>query len=212
MIDPNSPIYCKIQPAEDCMNDTFYEVGETYTQEGEPIIDLNGFHCCSNFFECFQYYGSANGNENDHRFFKVQLGTNVSKYDHLFCGNEMLVVEEWSHKKVVESITEEMCLEALSVKGCLLHFIPENAKTPKMCFVAVSNHGWALDYVPKHMKTPEICIKAVSKFCWALEYVPENMKTPEICFAALLDCGSALQWVPEHLLTPEMRGVASSKD
>ncbi len=44
MIDPNSPIYCKIQPVEGCMNDTYYEVGETHVQEAKPKIFENGFH------------------------------------------------------------------------------------------------------------------------------------------------------------------------
>ncbi len=110
MIDPNSPVFCKIQPAEGCLNKTFYEVGKSHVQEAKPKIQKNGFHCCSNFLHCFEYCDDLK----DHKYFRVQLGTNIENINEtLFCSNEMHVIEEWSREKVLDSITEEMCNEAM---------------------------------------------------------------------------------------------------
>jgi hypothetical protein len=233
MIDPNSPVYCKIQPFEGCMNDTFYRVGGNYTKETKTKIYENGFHCCANFLQCFLFYGDKEHGS----YFRVQLGTDVEEENgDVFCSNEMRVIEEWDPKKVEESITEEMCLEAVQKYGNALQHIPEKLKTDNLCFWAVSNHGRALQFVPENMKTDQLCHVAVGNHCDAIDFVPEKMRThkiltlsisnrcrsasvlckgllqhvPEImrtdnlCYSAVLFCGFQLSFVPENMKTPEV--------
>ncbi len=91
MIDPNSPVFCKIQPKEGCTNKTFFEVGKLYEMNSKPKNCKNGFHCCLNFLECFGCLGNNKGC----RYFRVQLGTNVDRENEVFCSNEMRVIGWW---------------------------------------------------------------------------------------------------------------------
>jgi hypothetical protein len=191
------------------MNKTFYEVGKSYELDSKPKIAKKGFHCCSNFLHCFEHCG----NVEDHKYFRVQLGTSVKNEGGvLFCGNEMHVIEEWDHKKVVESITEKICFEAISNDGDVLEFIPKNMKTPLMCFGAVSDSPCALEFVPKNMKTPQMCLAAVARIGWVLKYVPEKMKTSEMCLAAVLEDGEALEHVSENMKTLQICRAAFSEN
>ncbi len=180
MINPNSPIYCKIQPAKGCMKKTFFRVGEIHMLLNQkPEIFRNGYHCCSNFLECFRYYRGEKGC----KYFRVQLGTRVENNEELFCGDEIQVVEEWSHEKVMESITEEVYLAAVS-KGSgwrVLEFVPENMKSHEVCLAAVTNDGNALRCVPETMKSDKVCLAAVANDINALKWVPENLKSDKIC-------------------------------
>jgi hypothetical protein len=205
MIDPNSPIYCKIQPAEGCRNKTFYEVGETYKLDSEPEIGENGFHCCSNFVECLKYLD----NKKDQIYFRVQLGTNVkNKFGSLFCSDEICIIEEWDTKKVVESFTKESCLTAVSIFGWMFKYLQEHMKTPEVCLRAVSNYGRMLKHVPEKMKTLKMCRDALLKDGNILKHVPESLKTPEICAVAVSQNEDALKFVPENLKTAEILWTA----
>ena len=101
MIDPNSPIFCKIQPKQGCVDDTFFEVGKLH----KPGFGRDGFVCRTNFLHCF-----IQGNSGEKsRYFKVRLGTDAVNEDEKYFSKEMLVVEELSQEKAVNSITEKMC-------------------------------------------------------------------------------------------------------
>mgnify|MGYP003975305981 CR=1 FL=1 len=78
MIDPNSPVFCKIQPAEGCKNETFFEVGKFYKLDSEPKIMLNGFHCCSNFLNVLDIV-------------KIRRITDILKFD-------------WASRKVMQQL------------------------------------------------------------------------------------------------------------
>jgi hypothetical protein len=210
MIDPNSPVFCKIQPKDGCHGGTFYEVGKEYGLDSKPKIGSNGFHCCPNFLFCF----SLCGNKKTHRYFKVQLGTKVDECNDeaIFCSDEMRVIEEWNFEKVIKSITKKMCLESVSKKGKTLEYVPENMKTLEVCSAALLKDGCSLKHVPENMMTQEMCLAAVLGNEYAIKYVPENMMTPEMCLKAVLMDGSLLQWVPDNMKTQEICFAALSND
>ena len=52
-----------------------YEIGKTYTHEGEVGLCSSGFHFCKNLKSCFAYY-----DESESRFFEVEVTGDVVEF------------------------------------------------------------------------------------------------------------------------------------
>jgi hypothetical protein len=199
MCSLSSQVYCKIQPP----GTPFIEVGKTYEWcNDERIVS------CANFLHCFQFWGNKKGS----KYFRVQLGGEVEKESIVFYSDKVQVIEEWSHEKVMESITEEMCFEVVFEEGLMLEHVPKSMVTPELCLVAVSNYARAIMFVPEDVLTHSMCFLAVMNKHCSLEKIPRHMLTPEICFAAVTKSGNELKFVPNDMVSPQMRLVAALND
>ena len=82
-----------------------------------------------------------------------------------------------------ENITYSMCLEAVSLDGTALYYVPEEFKDEQMYIAACSQNGEMLFHVPEKWINKQLCEKAVKTYGDALKYVPLEYKTYELCKA-----------------------------
>ena len=80
-----------------------FEVGKTYTIEGELKLCRNGFHCCSDPLDCFVYYDFP------FRLCEVRIGDNFITKRNQTAAEEITIIREIvgdelknTHTKVVE--------------------------------------------------------------------------------------------------------------
>ena len=113
----------------------------------------------------------------------------------------------------LENITYSMCLEAVSLDGTALYFVPAEYRTDEIYGIACKTAGQLLYDVPPESITLSICRDAVRSYGAALEYVPQEYLIEDICFEAVCNDPHAFRFVPEGILTPEFCAkVISKKD
>ena len=56
-----------------------YEVGKTYTMDGEPEVCERGFHACENPFDVLDYYAAFGDDGTPNRFAEVEVGGKMDK-------------------------------------------------------------------------------------------------------------------------------------
>ena len=81
-----------------CRNVKF-EVGQTYTVSGAPIMCEHGYHFCEKVADCFNYYSFDPNN----KVFEVEATGDVVKGDDKHVTNALLIVREltWSEMLVL---------------------------------------------------------------------------------------------------------------
>lgn len=68
-----------------------YEIGKTYTFDGEPIPCKQGFHFCKSITECYKYYPQ----NADTRICEVEaIGDTVTDDEVKYCTNKITIVRE----------------------------------------------------------------------------------------------------------------------
>lgn len=76
-----------------------YKVGETYEEDGTPLVCVSGFHACPNPLDVLTHYGDIIKD----RFGIVELlGSTDESSDHSkMCSNKIKIVEEISYKELL---------------------------------------------------------------------------------------------------------------
>ena len=70
--------------------DQLYEVGKTYTLDGELIMCEKGFHFCEDLIDVFKYY---NPNK-DIKVFKIEALGNIKTFDDKSVTDKIMILEE----------------------------------------------------------------------------------------------------------------------
>lgn len=133
-------------------------------------------------------------------------------------------------------LTEEHCLAAVKIDGCILKKIPKAKQTEKICLAAVKQNGLSLQYASKKILTLTICLEAAKnnkdavRFVpvsmrkqvkavidvphngLALEFVPPAKKTASLCRIAVENNALALEFVPNRYKTEELCSNAINAD
>ncbi|MCK9272970.1 hypothetical protein M0P65_05475 [Candidatus Gracilibacteria bacterium] len=77
--------------------DQLYEVGQTYTLDGELVMCLNGFHFCQDLYDVFNYYLE---NKNT-KVFKVEALGNIKTIDDKSVTDNIKILEEVSLSNMI---------------------------------------------------------------------------------------------------------------
>lgn len=121
------------------------------------------------------------------------------------------------------SLTRELCLEAIKTHGGSIVLIPQRHRTLELYFAAISSIADVLDSALNNYATPlicvhviewygrsvrcilrecghtEICLAAVKRYGPVLKYIPERFRILEVCTAAVKQNGLAIEFVPKNL-------------
>ncbi len=81
--------------------------------------------------------------------------------------------------------TEEVCREAISREGVLIHAVPLALQTEKMCREAVLSNVKALQFIPTEQHTSELYRQALEANALSLLYFKPELLTHEMCERAL---------------------------
>jgi len=76
-----------------------FEIGKTYTIDGNPILCKRGFHFCTDMQKCFNYY------EMDSRICEVVAEDVIEGKDKNVC-RTITIVRELSQKEIMDRITD----------------------------------------------------------------------------------------------------------
>lgn len=83
-------------------------------------------------------------------------------------------------------MTNEERLEAVSLDGWNLAFMPSQYCTEEMCIAAVKNYGAAIEFVPKKFWTEELCLCALRNDASQFGIILlTEFATEQVCIAAI---------------------------
>ena len=77
-----------------------YQIGETYIQEGKPVICEHGMHFCPQLLDVFRYYPE---NEAETVVAEVEALGNIDQDTYKCCTNEMRVIRQVSWEEIAKA-------------------------------------------------------------------------------------------------------------
>ena len=98
----------------------------------------------------------------------------------------------------------ELCLQAISVNGCNLKYIPRYVQTQELTDIALNRSCIAIPYCLEKYKTYENCLAVVKKNGQLIQYVPIKFIDKEMCLAAVASNYPCLNYIPAEFITLEL--------
>lgn len=104
--------------------------------------------------------------------------------------------------RLVDTVPEEVWIEAATRDGALLECIPSHLKTIELCDAAVRSNPKAIKWIDN--PTHEQCHIAVSANSKLIEYVPSKFKTQEMIDSLVPFIGIG-EYIPHKFMTSAMK-------
>ena len=111
----------------------------------------------------------------------------------------------------VDSVSEELLMQAVVLNRKNVKYVPANIKTKKF-YKELISRGGSLEAVPKSERTKSLCSLAFSTRPDNFAFIPDNLKTNAMCEKAVAIHPGNLRYVPSRAKAKDMVENAVLKD
>ena len=95
---------------------------------------------------------------------------------------------------------KQIILESIKRNPMSLEGVPEKYLTEELCYEAIKIRGDVLDFIPKKFHSKRISEEAMRTYPLCIENIPKKYLTKEICISALRKSLQSIRFIPKKIL------------